>query len=84
MACSADQLTYGRTCRYPPPMSAEEATTPDLSTWRIEQGLPPIGVKLNREQSLRLLAARDAGREPIPPHVHAWAREVLGLRARTA
>lgn len=65
-------------------MPAEEALTPDLSAWRAEQGLPPVGVKLNREQSLRMLAALDAGREPAPPHVHAWAREVLGLHARTA
>jgi hypothetical protein len=65
-------------------MATEEAVPPDFGVRRAEQGLPPVGVKLNREQSLRLLAARDADREPIPPHVHAWARDVLGLRARTA
>ena len=65
-------------------MPADEAVPSDVGAWRAEQGLPPVGVKLSREQSLRLLAVLDAGREPIPPHVHTWARTVLGLHARTA
>jgi hypothetical protein len=56
-------------------MATEEPATPD----RGELGLPSVRVKLDREQSLRWLAARDAGREPIPGHVHEWAREVLRL-----
>ena len=62
-------------CRYPHHMTAEEPVTPE----RGELGLPPIGVKLDREQSLRWLAARDAGKEPIPEHVHEWGRRVLQL-----
>jgi hypothetical protein len=63
-------------------MAAEEPATPD----RGEFGLPPVRVKLDREQSLRWLAARDAGREPVSGHVHDWARQVLRLPAvrRTA
>ena len=58
---------------------------PDPGELRANLGLSPVGVKLDREQSLRLLAALDAGREPIPEHAYAWARRVLGLRdARTA
>ena len=56
-------------------MATEEPATPD----RGGLGLPSVRVKLDREQSLRWLAARDAGREPIPGHVHEWAREVLRL-----
>lgn len=65
-------------------MTSAGPVTPDLGALRAELGLPPVGVKLNREQSLRLLAALDAGREPIPSHVRAWSRQVLGLHARTA
>ena len=61
--------------RYPHRVTTEEPPTPD----RGELGLPPAGVKLDREQSLRWLAARDAGREPVPGHVHEWARRVLRL-----
>ena len=43
----------------------------------------PLGVTLDREQSLRWLAARDAGREPIPAEVSAWTRRLLGLPAET-
>jgi hypothetical protein len=57
----------------------------DPDELRADLGLPPVGVKLDREQSLRLLAALDAGRDPIPEQAYAWARRVLGLRdARTA
>lgn len=56
-------------------MTTEEPATPD----RGELGLPPVGVKLDREQSLRWLAARDAGKESIPAHVHDWARRALRL-----
>ena len=62
-------------CRYPRHMTTEVPATPD----RGALGLPPVGVKLDREQSLRWLAARDAGKEPIPGHVHEWARRVLRL-----
>ena len=50
--------------RYAHRMTTEEPSTPD----RGELGLPPAGVKLDREQSLRWLAARDE-----------WARRVLGM-----
>ena len=56
-------------------MTTEEPATPD----RGELGLPQVGVKLDRAQSLRWLTARDACREPIPGHVHEWARRVLRL-----
>jgi hypothetical protein len=70
--------------RYPPRMTSEEPAATDPGALRARLGLPPVGVKLNREQSLRLLAALDTGREPIPPHVRAWSHQVLGLHARTA
>ena len=52
-----------------------------LDGLRAGLGLPPAGVKLDREQSLRLL---DAPYRPPAPHVEAWARQVLGLHAATA
>ena len=61
--------------RYPHCVTTEERPTPD----RGDLGLPPAGVKLDREQSLRWLAARDAGKEPVPEHVHEWVRRVLGM-----
>ena len=51
---------------------------------RARLGLPPTGVKLDREQSLRLLDVLDAPYPPPAPHVEAWARQVLGLHAATA
>jgi hypothetical protein len=62
-------------CRYPHHMTTEEPATPN----RGELGLPPVGVRLDRVQSLRWLLARDTGKEPIPGHVHEWARRVLRL-----
>lgn len=62
-------------------------TQPDpavLDELRAGLGLPPAGVKLDREQSLRLLDALDAPYPPPAPHVEAWARQVLGLHAATA
>lgn len=55
-------------------MATEESATSD----RDALGLP-VGVKMDREQSLRWLAARDAGKEPVPAHVHEWTRRVLRL-----
>lgn len=60
-----------------------EPQTPNIAVLRESLGLPPLGVKLDREQSLRWLAARDAGREPIPAEVSAWTRRLLGLPAET-
>ena len=37
-------------------MTSEEPAATDPGALRAELGLPPVGVKLNREQSLRLLA----------------------------
>jgi hypothetical protein len=41
------------------------------------------GVRLDREQSLRVLAALDASREPTSAEEPEWARRVLGLPAGT-
>jgi len=45
-----------------------------------------VGVKMDREESLQWLRARDAGKEAVPAHVHDWTLRVLGLPAvrRTA
>jgi hypothetical protein len=65
-------------------MTSEEPATADLGALRASLDLPPVGVRLDRAQSLRLLAALDAGCEPIPDHALVWARRALGLHARTA
>jgi hypothetical protein len=65
-------------------MSTEQPATPDLCALRASLGLPPVGVRLDRAQSLQLLAALDADAELIPEHAWTWARRVLGVHARTA
>jgi len=63
-------------------MATEDPVTPDPG--EVEPAL--VGVKMDREESLRWLRARDAGKEAIPAHVHDWTLRVLGLPAvrRTA
>jgi hypothetical protein len=65
-------------------VSIEEPATPDLGGLRTSLGLPPVGVRLDRGQSLRMLAALDSDTESIPDHAWTWARRVLGVHARTA
>jgi hypothetical protein len=63
-------------------MTTGDPESPDRGEY--EQAL--AGVKMDREESLRWLRARDAGKEAVPAHVHDWALRVLGLPAgrRTA
>ena len=65
-------------------MTTEEPARSDLGVLRESLGLPPVGVRLNRAQSLQLLAALETDAEPIPEHAWTWARRVLGVHARTA
>jgi len=53
----------------------EEPATPDQG----ECAPVPVGVKMDRDESLRWLRARDAGKEAVPAHVHDWTLRVLGL-----
>jgi hypothetical protein len=80
---NGERLTHGHAAATLTPMCIQ----PDpavLDEQRAGLGLPPAGVKLDREQSLRLLDALDAPYPPPAPHVEAWARQVLGLHAATA
>jgi hypothetical protein len=45
----------------------------------LDPGVLGVRRHRDREQSLRWLAARDAGKESIPAHVHDWARRALRL-----
>ena len=64
-----------------PEPGTPEPETPDLVSLRESLGLPPLGSKLDREQSLSLLTALDAGRGSIRSEVSDWTRRVLGLPA---
>ena len=64
--------------RYRSPVPEQPA--PDPVRLRAERGLPPIGTKLTREQSL--LLHRAMWGEPSAEGV-AWARNVLGLAPDT-
>lgn len=70
--------------RYSRRMSTDEPATPDLGVLRASLGLPPVGVRLDRAQSLQMLAALDVDAELIPEHAWTWANRVLGVHARTA
>jgi hypothetical protein len=65
-------------------MSTQPSSPEALDELRASWGLPPAGVKLDRQQSLLLLDALDAPYPSPAPHVEAWARQVLGLHAATA
>ena len=73
-ASSPEPPRRAQPVRYRSGMS--EQPLPDPVRIRAELGLPPIGTKLTREQSLRM--HRALWGEPTPEGV-AWARKALGL-----